>query len=57
MILKSKVTEAIAVQSPQASEVNWKLSWITPLSGQFETEKYLLKVENFAERKSWDFKI
>ena len=49
MILKSKVTEAIAVQSPQESKVDWKLSWIVSLSGQFETEKQHLKVENFAE--------
>ena len=57
MILKSKVALGIAVESPQESKVDWKLSWIVSLYRQLETEKYLLKVENFAERKSWDFKI
>ena len=50
MILKFRVLLGRATQSPQASAIDWKLSSIVSLYRQFETEKYVLKVENFAER-------
>ena len=50
MILKFRVPLGRATQSPQASAIDSKLSWIVSLYRQFETEKYVLTVENFAER-------
>ena len=40
----------IAAESPHACEAHLKMDGNTPNECQFETKKYLLKVENFAER-------
>ena len=40
----------IAAESPQACEAHLKMDGNTPNECQFETEKHLFKVGNFAQR-------
>ena len=41
----------IAAESPQACEAHLKMDGNTPNECQFETEKHLFKVGNFAEQR------